>query len=148
MVHEGNRSDLNLGISAVEPMQGIAYRRSERDDTVIIRELSLDTFEVRGVKEGVDRQADDLGTGCRAREPDGRRVDEDHPFPVMDEDAVGSQFNQLVEAFPNTGGVTPTRAQKKKAGTIPWPRPHSSGRERFSTRLHSITYCRACSAPR
>ena len=110
MVHEGNRPDLNLEISAVEPMQRIAYRRSDRDDTVVIRELRLDALEVRWVKDGIDRQADELLTRCRSRKPDGRRVDEDHPFTVVDENAVGSQFNQLIEAFPDTRRMTPIGA--------------------------------------
>src|SRR5687768_6728838 len=92
-------------------MQGIAYRGSERDDTVVVRELDLDALEVRWVKEGVDRQADDLATRCCSHEPDDRRVDEDHPFTVMHENAVRRQFNQLIEAFPDTRGVPPVRAQ-------------------------------------
>ena len=98
-------------LSAVEPMQGVAYRRSERHDTVVIRELRLDALEVWWVKDRVDWQADDLLTRCRSREPDGRRVGEDHPFTVMNEYAVGSQLDELFEAFPDTRRVTPTRAR-------------------------------------
>lgn len=109
MVHERNRPDLDLKISAVEPMQRIAHWGCDRDDTVVICELYLDAFEVRWIEDRVDRQADDLRARRCSREPDGRRVGENHPFTVMDENAVGSQFDQLFEALAGTSGGTPVR---------------------------------------
>jgi hypothetical protein len=88
-------------------MQRIAHRRSDREDTVVVGELTLDALEVRWVKECVDRQADDLCTRCPAREPDGRRVGEDHSFTIMNEDAIRRQLYELFEALFGTSGVTP-----------------------------------------
>src|SRR5688572_10111711 len=111
MVHEGNRPDLDLEIRAVEPMQRIANWGSDRDDAVIVCELYLDALEVRWIKDRVDRHADDLrARGC-SREPDGRRVGEDHPFTVMDENAIGCQLDELLKAVAITRVMTPAGAQ-------------------------------------
>ena len=106
MVHEGNRPDLDLKIRAVEPMQRIANWGSDRDDAVIVCELYLDALEVRWIKDRVDRHADDLrARGC-SREPDGRRVGENYPFTVVDENAIGSQLDELFQAVASSPAMT------------------------------------------
>lgn len=63
------------------------------------------------MKKGVDRQAGQLVPGCRARKLDRGGVGEDDALAIVDQDAVGSQFDELsvsLVALPGIRGSAAT----------------------------------------
>ena len=95
-IHEGDGPDFHREVGAVQPMQGLQNGRRRLRRAARLGQLGLHSLQVRGVEEGVDRLPDALGPPGSARQPDGGGVGENDPLPIVDQDAVRRQFDELL----------------------------------------------------